>query len=711
MDVDLMSELTLIRTKVLVITNIVTKCIDMSSLILLATVVCACIIWIIYIRKKQTIERFNVLGGSMDIRYGTIGSTTLNAATLNAWIPVASWTNKAAFQNHAMTVEIYPHNRSVGATRQTFSVLVRNNDKAQESDPMFVQQNIFDSLADGTNTGPTFKTAALRYTTDPKNSLNNKYELFFQMGTGFCNNVSCAWILSDFTDTDMVAVNNTDQVATVTGGTKIYAPRLIGGDVKISTIFPTLQVGDSDKENLIRFKGVTGDGGSDSGNTYNMSVIAERLWGGPDQSELLLFKGNDNEACGNGSCGPDRIRLDSTGDVQIQTGNTGRGYDPTNNAGNTVFHARDDGRVSIGMQGQGKAGSKDRPTNMANPYKDRIGAPTTFIDRLEIGADPQDGKTAAVLRFNQSGSGMGEFYKPPGNVMYLRETPGQNGAAGSNFGNFNVQVPMTTRQVDATGNVIARDASTGQFLQLWPSDGAVMAKTGSNIRYGHADDTAAKNWNEKARITPDGKLGVGTSTPVSKMHVAGDSYFDGQMNVTAGNVMEFGKNVAGKEQNAGKIGYGTFDGGASLNVIGAGKPGQSRVVRAWDQVQSDKFQLGGKWLLSGVGDAEANDDWLRLKGLDGRTYYGGFAAGKGWFGGDLTAGNVWAPNTNDAINRVNAGASRCATRFTNWADRGGGNSIFLDRQPVFCGGGETLNGFQMENSGNNTRYRMNCCRP
>lgn len=30
------------------------------------------------------------------------------------------------------------------------------------------------------------------------------------------------------------------------------------------------------------------------------------------------------------------------------------------NEGKTGFHARDDGRVSIGMQGSGKNGSKDR---------------------------------------------------------------------------------------------------------------------------------------------------------------------------------------------------------------------------------------------------------------------------------------------------------------------------------------------------------------
>lgn len=424
----------------------------MHAQLILCVLLAACLIWIICIRKKsKALEAFNVLGGNNDTRLGQIGSTTMTAATIGSWIPVASWTNTVAWQNHALTLEIYPRNRGAGATRQTFAVLVRNNDKAQESDPIFIQQNIFDSLPDKTNTGPTFNTGVIRYAADPKNPLNNLYEMYLQMGTSNCNNVSCSWTLSDFTTNDTVAVANTDQVASVTGGTKLYAPRMIGGDVKASTILTTLQVGDNDKENLIRFKGVAGDGGSDGGNTYNHTVIAERLWGNADQSEMLLFKGADNEACGNGSCGPDRIRLDSTGDVQIQTGGVaGRTYDPANNAGNTVFHARDDGRVSIGMQGSGKTGQKDRQTWGHNPYGDRIGAPTTYIDRLEVGADPLgENKTAAVLRLHSWGSGAAEFYKPPGQTMYLRETPGNTGS----FNSFNVQVPMTIPQINSSGNV------------------------------------------------------------------------------------------------------------------------------------------------------------------------------------------------------------------------------------------------------------------
>ena len=49
-----------------------------------------------------------------------------------------------------------------------------------------------------------------------------------------------------------------------------------------------------------------------------------------------------------------------------------------------------------------------------------------------------------------------------------------------------------------------------------------------------------------------------------------------------------------------------------------------------NNVKSGKYQLGDKWTLSGVGDTQGNDDWLRLMGKDGKDYYGGVAMGKIW---------------------------------------------------------------------------------
>ena len=69
-----------------------------------------------------------------------------------------------------------------------------------------------------------------------------------------------------------------------------------------------LKIGNGTSPNAILFYGTTGD----SPGGYNHTFIAERLWGGMESSELVLFKGNDigngNEAVNVSNSGPDRIR-------------------------------------------------------------------------------------------------------------------------------------------------------------------------------------------------------------------------------------------------------------------------------------------------------------------------------------------------------------------------------------------------------------------
>jgi hypothetical protein len=81
-------------------------------------------------------------------------------------------------------------------------------------------------------------------------------------------------------------------------------------------------------------------------------------------------------------------------------------------------------------------------------------------------------------------------------------------------------------------------------------------------------------------------------------------------------------------------------------------------------LRTQKLQLGNKFLLSGDGDGEVNDEWLRLKNPDRPAeYYGGFAANKLWcaalevngllktqkleISGNLkVSGNIFASNEN-----------------------------------------------------------------
>ena len=70
-----------------------------------------------------------------------------------------------------------------------------------------------------------------------------------------------------------------------------------------------LKIGNGTSPNAILFYGTTGD----SPGGYNHTFIAERLWGGTESGELVLFKGNDlspsdTDATTVGGTGPDRIR-------------------------------------------------------------------------------------------------------------------------------------------------------------------------------------------------------------------------------------------------------------------------------------------------------------------------------------------------------------------------------------------------------------------
>lgn len=74
------------------------------------------------------------------------------------------------------------------------------------------------------------------------------------------------------------------------------------------TMSGDLKIGNATSPNTIYFYGTTGDGPGG----YNHTFIAERLWGGTECSELVLFKGNDfgngTDAITVSNTGPDRIR-------------------------------------------------------------------------------------------------------------------------------------------------------------------------------------------------------------------------------------------------------------------------------------------------------------------------------------------------------------------------------------------------------------------
>src|SRR5258708_6654045 len=75
-------------------------------------------------------------------------------------------------------------------------------------------------------------------------------------------------------------------------------------------------------------------------------------------------------------------------------------------------------------------------------------------------------------------------------------------------------------------------------------------------------------------VKGNGNVGVGTMAPQATLHVAGPMKIDGN------NTLEFGAGVAGKEANAGRIGYQTFTAN-TLDVVGAGTAVTNRKIKLW----------------------------------------------------------------------------------------------------------------------------------
>ena len=71
-----------------------------------------------------------------------------------------------------------------------------------------------------------------------------------------------------------------------------------------------------------------------------------------------------------------------------------------------------------------------------------------------------------------------------------------------------------------------------------------------------------------------GLLGIGTNAPTAPLEVNGKAKID------AANTLEFGAGISGKQTDAGKIGYGTFDPNV-LDIVGGGTAATNRAVKIY----------------------------------------------------------------------------------------------------------------------------------
>jgi hypothetical protein len=188
-------------------------------------------------------------------------------------------------------------------------------------------------------------------------------------------------------------------------------------------------------------------------------------------------------------------------------------------------------------------------------------------------------------------------------------------------------------------------------------------------------DAGAGTTTQRMLIDNNGNVGIGTGNPGARLDVVGGANFNGPLNVqgaltASGLAVSGDARVGGDLSVTGTLTAASFKGNgaglsnvtladhsiisaklaqdaASLSKVSGGKmviTGGNVTVKGI--TNTEKLQLGNKWLLSGVGDAHANDDWLRLFNTQGTGYFGGFAAGKLYSGTTtftekLQLGNKW----------------------------------------------------------------------
>lgn len=105
----------------------------------------------------------------------------------------------------------------------------------------------------------------------------------------------------------------------------------------------------------------------------------------------------------------------------------------------------------------------------------------------------------------------------------------------------------------------------------------VGAVSDNHVFFAGTTDTSSQ---ELMRITGTGNVGIGTASPLAKLHVNGNVKIDSAYS------LEFGAKINNKDINAGKIGYELFTPNA-LDIIGAGTAGNNRKIKFWNEAGAE----------------------------------------------------------------------------------------------------------------------------
>jgi hypothetical protein len=337
----------------------------------------------------------------------------------------------------------------------------------------------------------------------------------------------------------------------------------------------TLYVGANTTTNQIRFYGTN----NDSPGTFDRTVIGEYLYGGTEQSELILFKGDDD---GSGLSGPDRVRVIAAGGFRVDTGAGGtwsQGSAPTSGTyQNALFVSGTNGNVGInnsnplftldvfGTSRATQFGTATRTTATTMRLENTNGGRRfefyTNLNAGNYGNMSSNGDMAIV--FSDGSIDTGNMWIGP-------HSAGAKGIKILSNGNVGIGTGSPGYTLDVAGEIsLSNNTQTARII-MKTNGGISYIQSGSNDSVGSANKlyftSIATTVQPLVVDMVNSRVGIGNKTnPATTLDVNGDIYTSGTITATTG--MSNGGNLS----NTGRI-YIFNDGTQAAPAIVFPNPG------------------------------------------------------------------------------------------------------------------------------------------